>query len=351
MPRNNFGSYFLRGFGQTFNPTFQNVMDNLLQEKRQKAIMDEQNRREAEKLQREQGQRGIATNLIKGGESLNVPAGLMPQLPAGIQGFNQYTPDQSVSQLGKLDMGGLQYYNALNKLLTPKAPTKAPTISAGGNLYGYKLNPETQQLEVDTENPLVKAPKKILTTQSGWGQNGEKRTVITYDDGTQREVTSGGFVRTINAQGGVSEKFDLNLYRVAENQTESGYNKIKKEMIDYPEMMQTTNDKMGQEESIFYNTMLPSARQYIDVNYYNTLKSKNLPPDFEYSRRTDLSKNFISSVTEDYKDGTLNAGNFKIDFTNYPKPKNVEADEWHRQVEAEVYKSILLWSKLKFDRL
>ena len=89
-------------------------MRSLLQEGRQKKIIDEQNRRALEKQQQEQEQRDIAGSLVQGGEGLNIPAGLSPQLPAGIQGFNEFTPEQRLNRLKKLDTGGLNYYNALD---------------------------------------------------------------------------------------------------------------------------------------------------------------------------------------------------------------------------------------------
>lgn len=143
MPKRDFGSNFLGGFQQTFNPTFQNVLDNLMQEKRQQKIMDEQNRRELEKEQKETQQRKTVMDLMRGSETLNIPQGLTPVLPQGINKEVPYSQEQTLEKLGSLDTGGLQYYNAVRGLLTPE---QQKTVTVDGKVYRespyYKGVPE-----------------------------------------------------------------------------------------------------------------------------------------------------------------------------------------------------------------
>ena len=44
-------------------------------------------------------------------------------------------------------------------------------------------------------------------------------------------------------------------------------------------------------------------------------------------------------------------GNIKIDMSNYLKPEGMSEDDWKREIQGQAYKSILLWAKLKFDRI
>lgn len=352
MPKRNFGSSFLGGFSQTFNPTFQNVLDNLMQEERQRKIMDEQNRREAEEEKKRQQGRNAVMDLFRGGETTPTQNWFRDNIPFVNQDKSQFTPytqEQQIEKIGQIFPEPSQYYNALKGILTPK-PTKQSTVSAGGALYGYKLNPETNQLEIDLENPLVEAPKKILTTVEGYNARGEKEKLIKYTDGTEDRIGT-GFYKATTPRGEITTKFDINLYRTALNNSESKYGKIKKQMQDYPELSGTINENMDVEEQTFYSTMLPSAREYVNQKYYDRIKKAGMHPEEEYTGRVEMGKGFTEQILEDYKDGTLNSGSFKIDYSDYPKPKNVDEDEWERRLEAETFKSILHWVKLKFDRL
>jgi hypothetical protein len=123
------------------------------------------------------------------------------------------------------------------------------------------------------------------------------------------------------------------------------------------QLKELINQKADQQEIEFFNGMIPPAREYVNREYYNQLKGTDAPENFEYTERVGLQEDFIQDVTEDYQDGELNSGDFKINISDYPIPKDengnpkMSKEEWKREIEAQTYNSILLWAKLKFDRL
>jgi hypothetical protein len=132
------GKYFLEGFSRTYNPTFQNVLSNLQQRDRQKAIMDEQNRREAEKQKQLQNQSNAFEDVLRGGENVQKPdwykaGNNVPFTDQSATQFHQYNQDEL---LGKLKQGYAGdpkgYFNAVQKLLSPK---QQQTIKVGNELY------------------------------------------------------------------------------------------------------------------------------------------------------------------------------------------------------------------------
>jgi hypothetical protein len=128
----NAGLSFLRGFQGTFNPTFQNVLANLQQKDRQREIMDEQNRRVEEERQLEQGQRKTVMDLLRGNETLNIPQGLTPILPQGINATVPYTGKQVEQKITSLDTYGRDYYDWMSKYTAPK---QQKTVEFDGKMY------------------------------------------------------------------------------------------------------------------------------------------------------------------------------------------------------------------------
>jgi hypothetical protein len=213
MPKRNFGSSFLGGFSQTFNPTFQNVLDNLMQEERQRKIMEEQNRREAEEEKKRQQGRNAVMDLFRGGETTPTQNWFRDNIPFVNQDKSQFTPytqEQQIEKIGQIFPEPSQYYNAVSELLKPK---QQKTVKIGGSVFKespyYENVPEGEALYTEPKRDIR---EEIIPANEIKGQ--EKFTG--YVQKVKREYDEEGNI--------VSQQLINQPYRPTEKKTDGNGN-------------------------------------------------------------------------------------------------------------------------------
>jgi hypothetical protein len=194
---------FLESFARNFDPVGGARLWAL------ESIQDRNKKQEEEKERQriEAGQKAVM-DLFRGGENINIPQGITPILPQGINQKVPYTQEQQIEKIGQIFPEPSQYFNAVSKLLNQE-PKQKKGIKVGDNYYepkeGYTNVP-------DLERPITSIPPKDIRTEvikatEIEGQEGFKG----YVQKVKREYDTDGNV--------LSQELVNNPYKVTKEKT------------------------------------------------------------------------------------------------------------------------------------
>lgn len=365
----NFGSNFLRGF----QPNFANMFNTSY---RTSAIEDERERERQEKLRAQQEQASILSQLFKGTKSVPIFENRqVPLMDAGQSFINKEVP---LSPQEKFDLRAkLSISNALSFLDSQNKPNEylAPNLGKFPTIHVW--NKTTQKLE-DTgqpdpyyEEPLIESSEWIPASNvkglERWkGYDVEQKVWIDKDGNVVKRGQFGNPIKPTYSQNrdGSNKVYDLSAYKEKigvyekrEAELNSKIEKYKSERINDIDAYNKGLEKIGvygnainkaydKEEIAFYNDLLPEAKQYINENFYQPLKESGITSDVAYQDRQGIFNDYVADLIDDYKKGKI-----KVNIKNYKVPEGVSQEKYAREVEAEIFRSALLWGKLKFRRL
>lgn len=356
----NFGDYFLQGYRSSFNPTFQNVLSGI----QRKKLLKEQEEKEIIKQQQQQD---ILSKLVQGGitqKTMTPPTftgtGFLPSQVD--EKFTPYDKNKLAELVGSADYQTLSKYNTIQSLLTPKQKKYTHLIyDQPDGIYGFSQE-DNRFEKIQEENPFYEEPliegsdfvdaTKVKGLEKWKGYTVEEK--VWRDKNGEIVKRSGQYnnpMKPAYKTGKNSKKiYDIDAYKeklAKYTSRESDlFKKIEKYKSDtggapigsYGNAINKAYDK---EEISFFNEMIPDAKEWVNKNYYDNFKDGD-----EYSNRDAIYEEYTKGLTEDYENGDLD-----INLNNYEKPEGVSDKEWERELQAQVYRSALLWGKLKFRRL
>ena len=273
--------------------------------------------------------------------------------------------------LNPQNQNAYEYYkkqNEPNEYLSPNLG-KFPTIHVW-NKTTQRLE-DTGQPDPSYEEPLIEGsewmPASNVKGLERWkGYDVEQKVWTDKDGNIVRRGQFGNPTKPTYSQNGdggnkvydlSAYKEKLGIYDKREADLNSKIEKYKAEKINDIDAYNKGLEKVGtygnainkaydKEEIALYNDLLPEAKQYINENFYQPLKESGATSDVAYQDRQGILKDYVADLTDDYKNG-----NIKVNINNYKVPEGVSQEEYARDVEAEVFRSALLWGKLKFRRL
>lgn len=364
----NFGTYFLKNFSPNFTNTFNTSY-------RYGLSKQEEERKKREELKAQQEQQGILSQLSSGMNSQIVPPKMNAQgtgFDVQPQGLNQ---QQLTNLIGSASDDTLQRYKLLRELNAPKEKKYSPPILKKDKPTIWQWNETDKKLE-DTGQPNPFYEEQLLegsefvpaTSIKGlekWKGYTVERKVWTDKDGNI--VKYGGVGNPIKPT--YKEHKDKKVYSLSNYKEKTGvfakreadlnskitkykleniididaYNKGEEKIGTYGNAINKAYDK---EEIAFYNDMIPDARNYVNKHFYQPLKESGVPEESVYSDRQGIYQDYVADLIDNYKEG-----NIDIDLNNYEIPEGVDPATFAKDVEAEVFKSALLWGKLKLRRL
>ena len=193
---------FLESFARNFDPVGGARLWAL------ESIQDRNKKQEEEKERQriETGQKAVM-DLFRGGENINIPQGITPVLPQGINQKVPYTQEQQIEKIGKIFPEPSQYFNAVSKLLNQEQKQKK-TVKIGGQTF--EESPEFENIPIG--DALFTEPKKDIRTEvikatEIEGQEGFKG----YVQKVKREYDTDGNV--------ISQELVNNPYKVTKEKT------------------------------------------------------------------------------------------------------------------------------------
>ena len=360
------------GFEEGFSPYLKSIADILSKGIYDKGVLQQKENQRLLEEDKQKKMQQTALNIVKGGQPItnSVTGQEIPQRQTitapgqigSVNTFKPYTVQEKLDKLGQLDTKGLTYYNALNKLLTPKKVNyDYLKFNRPEGIYGF--NNDTNKMEqIQAGNPFYKSqPIKPLNTVTGYRKEDNQKTTRKFyspedaktlglPEGQNYQDIPTGFYKDPKTK---ETKFNLDKYKTFLQSEETKYSQINKTISDYVNkgipnqgLRELANQQLDQQESTFYQGMMPDAKDYIDKNYYDELKNSNPPDTYEYTDRAGLKKDVLEGAKEDFINGKI-----QVDMSNYPAPPGMDSNEWENEIKAQTYKSILLWAKLKFDRI
>lgn len=357
-----FGTQFLRGF-------FPASQQSYAYAERNRMMREEEERKKNEQLKAQQEQQGILSQLMTGTKpTLNYAGKYAPLLQQDVP-INDNQKFGLYSKLTPQNQNAYEYWQKQN------APDYNAPILQKDNKTIVRWNNKTGQLE-DTGQPNPFYEEQLLegsefvpaTSIKGlekWKGYTVERKVWTDKDGnivkyggvgnpikpTYKEHKGKKVYSLSNYQEktGVFAKREADLNsKITKYKSENiididAYNKGEEKIGTYGNAINKAYDK---EEIAFYNDMIPDARNYVNKHFYQPLKESGMPEESVYSDRQGIYQDYEADLIDNYKEG-----NIDIDLNNYEIPEGVDPATFAKDVEAEVFKSALLWGKLKLRRL
>ena len=150
---------FLESLGKGFTRHIPNIADILSQGIFRNAELEKE---ETEKQRKLREERRIISQLNRGTQTVggDVTQGFLPEFQVPL---NQQQQQNLFAQLPKDARADFIAGEKFAERFEPEEPTKQQTFSFGGTVFPYILNPETNQLEVDFDNPLAEEEEDEVT--------------------------------------------------------------------------------------------------------------------------------------------------------------------------------------------